>query len=249
MGAQTRQLNETSLEPAAPFLRKMARFRPLSRESRAIVSELSGGETFGAGHTLRGISGGRRPLIVAEGWAGRYRLLSDGRRQITGLMIAGDQLGFDPLSDREAETPMMTMTRVSFLNAAPLKALAFEAVHANLRESMLDAERRTHARLVDSLVRMGRQNGFERAAHFICELEDRLSAAGLSEGSSFPMPLTQEVLADLLGMSIVHINRTFQQLRSERLIELRNGVVTLLKPTLLAGIGDYERAERRPEAA
>jgi len=70
------------------------------------------------------------------------------------------------------------------------------------------------------------------------------------DSQRFPLPLTQEVLADALGLSIVHVNRTLQQLRRERLIELRSGVAILLEPELLAGIADYRRpAAIAPAAA
>jgi DNA-binding GntR family transcriptional regulator len=57
------------------------------------------------------------------------------------------------------------------------------------------------------------------------------------------MPLTQETLADALGLSVVHVNRILQQLRREKLVELRAGRAVLLQPDMLAGIADFRGAE------
>ncbi len=57
------------------------------------------------------------------------------------------------------------------------------------------------------------------------------------------MPLTQEIIADAMGLSVVHLNRTLQQLRREGLIEFRNGTVRILKPAQLAAIADFRTPE------
>jgi CRP-like cAMP-binding protein len=62
---------------------------------------------------------------------------------------------------------------------------------------------------------------------------------GLAEKQRFPLPLTQELLADALGLSIVHINRTLQQMRRDGLIEWRSGVATILQRNLLVNLADY----------
>ena len=65
-------------------------------------------------------------------------------------------------------------------------------------------------------------------------------ALGLGDDRRFPLPLTQEILADGLGLSIVHVNRTLQHLRRDGLIELRSSVAILLQPQALQGVADYE---------
>jgi CRP-like cAMP-binding protein len=83
-------------------------------------------------------------------------------------------------------------------------------------------------------MRLGRQTALERTAHLFLELRQRLAAVGLADGARFPLPLTQEVLADTLGLSIVHMNRTLQQLRREGLVEVKSGWARLLDPAALA---------------
>jgi CRP-like cAMP-binding protein len=83
-------------------------------------------------------------------------------------------------------------------------------------------------------------------AHFFLELQRRLEVTGLGDSQRFPLPLTQEILADALGLSIVHVNRTLQHLRREQLIELRSGVAILLQPAALAQIADYRAPQEGP---
>ncbi len=86
------------------------------------------------------------------------------------------------------------------------------------------------ANLLNQLLRIGRQSAYERVAHLILELRERLAMIGFAGTDTIPVPLTQEMLADALGLSIVHLNRTLQQLRREGLIQFKSGVMRLLQP-------------------
>ena len=78
-------------------------------------------------------------------------------------------------------------------------------------------------------MRLGRQTPVERLAHLMLELDERLGRVGLVVESCFAMPLASEVLADVLGCSVVHVNRAIQQLRRDGLLDMRDGTVTLLQ--------------------
>jgi CRP-like cAMP-binding protein len=94
--------------------------------------------------------------------------------------------------------------------------------------------------LLNHLVRLGRQTAYERVAHLLLELSQRSAAVGLADGASSPLPLTQEILADALGLSIVHINRTLQQLRRDGLLDVRGSSLRLLDARQLMTISDYQ---------
>jgi CRP-like cAMP-binding protein len=93
--------------------------------------------------------------------------------------------------------------------------------------------------LLHQIIRIGRQTAYERLVHLLLELNSRCHAAGLSDGFSFDLPLTQEILADSLGLSIVHVNRTLQTLRREQLIEQKSSIVTIKDKEKLALIAEY----------
>jgi CRP-like cAMP-binding protein len=77
-------------------------------------------------------------------------------------------------------------------------------------------------------------------AHLLCELFLRFKAVGLANGNDFELPLTQAELADALGLSTVHVNRTIQELRGKNLIVLRGGSVTVSDWEALKAAGEFD---------
>jgi CRP-like cAMP-binding protein len=203
-------------------------------------------ERFLAGEemTIEGALPGR-PRFILGGWACRQRVLPDGRRQIFSFLLPGDAIGVHPRLAPELST-IAALTALETCDAEPAIEAA-QAGAAGLARAFAAAERYEQGLLLDHMVRLGRQTAYERVAHFLLELQHRLEAIGLGDSQRFPLPLTQEILADALGLSIVHVNRTLQQLRRERLIELRSGVAILLEREALAKIADYRAAQPTPE--
>ena len=226
-----------------PIACKLSALRPLSGLSLELLARLPLMEEHAPGQTLRAMAAGaaRRSLVLATGWAARYRLLSDGRRQIISLLLPGDHLGITGGPAAQADLPLITLTKVQFLTGAPLKAALAEpgAAHRELAHAVEDADLLASGQMIDHMVRLGRQTGVERTAHLLSELQHRLGACGAARGDTFPMPLTQEMLADTLGLSIVHVNRTLQLLRRDRVLQLASGVARILKPTVFEGLADY----------
>jgi CRP-like cAMP-binding protein len=156
---------------------------------------------------------------IDEGWACRYRLLSDGRRQITGLFLPGDicephwALGTRPTQPIVA----LTNVRATCLPCSTHGGLARESERAcwkNLTEMI--------ERQANWLVTLGRKTALERLAHLLLELFERMRASGLSYGQQCAMPLTQMEIADMTGLTPVHVNRTLQAMRSRGLVELQS---------------------------
>ena len=230
-----RELNTTS-----PFLTGMAKLATLSTESQELIRNLDPLDDYRASQTIRLPRGVARGAVIGSGWAARYRLLSDGRRQIVALLLPGDMLQFGSDDSAEAQLPLTMLTRVRVLNAKPVRAAVDEGrpEHQGLTRALEKASAQSESRLVDHIVRLGAQNGIERMAHLFVELRERIGAIGLCDREEFHMPLTQECLADVLGLSIVHVNRTLQQLRREELIHLSHGRLNILKPALLQSISE-----------
>ena len=166
------------------------------------------------------------PQLVVRGWVGEVCQLSDGRRQYVALRLPGDILGLGP-----APQPFATiaLTDTETVDAGGLverlrdRAPALEPLRAAWSRAR-EAEQR---QLADHVVRLGRLTAIERTAHLLLELHERLLEVGLAGPQSFHLPLTQEVLGDVLGLSIVHVNRTLQELRRQGLASRRAGMMTL----------------------
>lgn len=183
-----------------------------------------------------------RPLLLVEGWACRQRVFPDGRRQVMSFYLPGDLIG--SVLDRRAQrspSSLFTLTPVIAADASALrKALVDDQeTHAGLAQACRLSETFDEMCLLNHVVRLGRQTAYERMAHLLLEICDRLDQVGLVSNRSFTMPMTQEILADALGLSIVHVNRTLQQLRRDGLIELKGPAVVLKDDAALADIADY----------
>jgi CRP-like cAMP-binding protein len=230
----------------------MVRMRSLAHLSAAEIDVLHGLPLIARQHPAQTeLCTERRvqiPKVLLSGWCCQQRLLGDGRRQIIRFLTPGDIIGsiIHPSVPANcaviALTPIVVADARSLLRAlegspSPLPGLA-KAIW-----QMYHAEELT---LHDQVVRLGRQTAYERVLHLILELHSRLDAIGLVHGDSFDFPLTQEVLADALGLSLVHVNRTLQQIRRDRVVELRGGRVTLLQPDSIKATADWD--ETRPQA-
>ena len=172
--------------------------------------------------------------LVTSGWAGIIRVLADGRRQILHVAIAGDIVNAPPIPDGEVSA----LTTARTINAAPLLEWLRNqpAASAVVRAWMMSQAE--HQRLLyEQIARLGAMTAYERAASFIAELLMRHQRAGLSDGRRIPWPATQEVIADVLGLSMVHVNRVLQQLRRDRVIETRSGQLVVCDAEQLAAAG------------
>jgi len=178
--------------------------------------------------------------VILEGWACRYRQLSDGRRQIVSLLLPGDVC--DPhifLLDRMdhsigALTPV-TLTQIPGPTMQQVTARSPVLDRAFQREALASA-----AIQREWTVSLGCRSGIERLAHLFCELRARLTVVGLGNPTGFPMPLIQSDLADALGQTTVHINRTLRELRALGLLSLRSRLLTLHDPNGLAELAHFD---------
>ena len=183
------------------------------------------------------------PLFLLSGWACRAKSLADGRRQILEFLLPGDLIGLPlqqgekPLASSYALTPVVVATATRFYHELFGNSSLPHAVE--IRRALARSQ---ETRLINQIVRAGRQTAYERLAHLLLEFHDRLSRVGLANNNTFAMPLTQEILADGLGLSVVHVNRTLQQLRREKLIVASEGAVTLLEPAKLAQLANFRSA-------
>ena len=230
--------------PIDPILRKLRSLATLSEAEEAFIRSLGDRrERHAPGEEL--IAEGqpaRRPKFVAAGWAACQRVLPDGRRQIFRFILPGDSLGCSARPAPPSLWSVVALTALETVDAEPALDLASDGRTPGLTQAFAASKLQEEQLLLDHMVRLGQQTAYERVAHFLLELQKRLQIAGLGDSQRFPLPLTQEILADALGLSIVHVNRTLQQLRREHLIELRSGVAILLDPESLCSISDYDAA-------
>ncbi len=182
--------------------------------------------------------------MVLFGWLAEAVVSRDQHRYVVSFELPGDLIRLRPPTDGKM---FLALTNTTLGDADRLPA-SRDAAWATRR---VDADRREEEQLMNYLVRVGRLTAAERLLNLLLELYDRLERVGLTKNDSFRMPITQLVLGEALGLSLVHTNRTLQKLRRSNLITLRRGVVTLRDRDKLAALACYEpwRPEVEPPGA
>ena len=228
-----------------PLLRKLGRFVDLNARERDYLQRLQsdfsrirpGADIITAGHTYRSV------FALSRGMAIRYKVLHDGRRQILNLVLPGDLIGFPGCLYNRSLYSVATLEEsvVSPISFAEL----FEMFrrHSRLGIALFWLAGQDATLFAEHLVGVGRQSAYERVARLLMELLARLRMAGLAGDQAYALPLTQELMADALGLSVPHVNRTLRKLREDGLIALDGGQLTCLDVTALGRLAEVDFAE------
>lgn len=241
--------SRTPLRRAGPaaVIARFSSLAKLSPEETRLLAELNDWRWEPAGSELVRDRMVLTPRVLVSGWAARVRWLEDGRRQIIGLILPGDGIGLCRRPQPLALCPVLALTPIQTLDASPImRGIDGGADYARLSHAVNVAAALDEAWLMDQVVRLGRLTAYERLAHLILEIRTRLKVLGPEVDGRLPFPLTQELLADATGLSMVHVNRTLQQLRREKLIELGQGRLKILDLQALIDIADFR--EPQPDA-
>lgn len=186
--------------------------------------------------------------ILLSGWAVRYQILRDGSRQITRLLLPGDALYLESARDTVASEELITLTPCRIINIPHAEMSRMIERYPAISEVMRHYGRIENSILSSWVVNIGRRDALERMAHLFCEIQFRLALVGGMKGDQFLFPLTQDDLADVLGLTPVHINRKLQQLRQEELISLRSRQMTILNLRQLQQVAGFDCAYLAPRA-
>lgn len=214
----------------AAVVRRLKALRPLSADAVASLQQalLEGLQRIGAGEDLiveGDMVDGVRVLL--SGWLYRYKTLEDGRRQIVNFVLPGETCDAYVFLLPRMDHSIATLTPVTY---AEIKRARFERLIASdraLAEAFLCEMLLNNAIQREWAINLGRRVALERVAHLFCEIFERLGPVGLIDGDSCNLPVTQMDLADATGLSVVHLNRTLQELRAAGLIVLRERTLTI----------------------
>lgn len=185
------------------------------------------------------------PRVLISGWACRQRTLGDGRRQIVSFLLPGDPCHSLERPSVPGPCVVVALTTVVVADARALEVAINEypLIYPGLVSAIRLLSIRSYFLLEDQIVRLGRQTAYERMLHLLLEIRERLTVVCMVTKNVFPLPLTQEILADALGLSIVHVNRTLQQIRKDGILEIRGGLVTIIDSELMYLAADFTNPE------
>jgi CRP-like cAMP-binding protein len=182
---------------------------------------------------------------VLSGWAFRYKMLPDGRRQILNYALPADLLGLQGSVSDEMQHSVEALTDM-LLCVFPREklwdlytgypALVFDVTWLAAREEQI---------LDENLLNVGRRTALERAAYLLLHLFTRADEIGLTKGNSIAFPFTQQHIADTLGMSLVHTNKTLRRLSATKTVRWTNKFFEVLDRDGLAELAGYEQPQQR----
>lgn len=182
--------------------------------------------------------------ILTTGWACRYKTTREGARQMPALLVPGDMCNLDSLMFGALNYGVRTrtLTPATVLTLPRERALALSTHHPGIARTFTWLALVENAILSQWALCLGRQSARERLAHLLCELSVRLGCAEGEAETSFDLPLTQEQIADVLGLTPVHVNRTLQQLRAEGLVTTDRHMITIRDVAELRRVGEFDPA-------
>lgn len=160
----------------------------------------------------------RKLSFIRDGYAVRYKLLRNGKRQILNVLLPGDIVGIPGSFLERAVYSVTAITDVT-MNVCSLDSyvqLCYRRPQFGLALTWIAVQEA--AIYAEHIIDVGRRTPVERLSHFLLELHERLHAIGRADKTGFALSFSQEVMADVLGMSVPHLNRMMQRLRSEKLI-------------------------------
>lgn len=177
------------------------------------------------------ISEGDKPRYVhlmLDGWACRYKQLPDGKRQIVSIFVPGDFCDVNVYILKQMDHSIGAITRLKVAMISPEEMNALTCERPRITLALWWHELVTAAIQREWTLNLGQRSAYERLAHLLIELYTRLEVVGRAQHGHCDFPLTQNDLADATGLTAVHVNRTLQELRGDKLIELERKQLHIL---------------------
>jgi CRP-like cAMP-binding protein len=177
---------------------------------------------------------------MLSGFSVRHKIVAAGARQIVAIHMAGDAVDLQNsmLGIADHSVQMLTAGEVAMIPRDAVQQIALE--HPRIGMAMWKDTLVDGSIFREWIANVGRRDSLTRMAHVLCEFALRLRLAGLGEQSHYELPMTQEQLADVLGLTAVHVNRTLQALEQQQLITRHKRSVVIGDWERLASAGDFD---------
>jgi CRP-like cAMP-binding protein len=190
------------------------------------------------------ISGSHNDCIYYnhDGWLARYKILHKGSRQILDFILPGQVFGLPACLFPHAPYSIITITE------ANVSAIPFDVIDnvfdrdPGLAKALLSSTVHEAAILGEHLTCTGRRSAYERVSHLLLELFVRLNTGHRGGERTLLIPLTQELIADALGLTAVHVNRTLRALRRDKLIAVDGRSITIIDFAAMSLLSDFEKS-------
>ncbi len=224
------------------FLNRILRRSKLSAEEQSAILGLRSHASQVSAHRDL-VSPGEtvhHACLVVDGMMGRFDQMKDGRRQITAFHIPGDMCDLQSVVSPVAGWGLEALTTTTVVHVPHNDLLEVATAYPNIglafwRDTSADSS--VFAKWVANL---GRRDATSRLAHLLCEMGVRMEEAGLGTRTEYGLPVTQTQLADALGLTSVHVNRTLQALRRERIVGTEHRTIRIEDWDRLAELAEFD---------
>jgi CRP-like cAMP-binding protein len=226
----------------APMLRKLELWCPLDDDERRAL--------LGLPHVVRELNanqvlvwdGDRRhqACLIVSGFAYRHKVAGNGGRQILSVHMKGDLIDLQNslLGVADHNVQMITAGTVAFMPVEAVREMAFRIPAIGMAmwyETLVEG-----SIFREWILNVGRRDAYTAIAHLLCEIALRMEVAGLGKADSYELPLTQDQLADAVGLTTVHVNRTLMRLEKEGHIRRTKRLITIDDWPSLAKLADFD---------
>ncbi|UYO01372.1 MAG: Crp/Fnr family transcriptional regulator [Devosia sp.] len=221
----------------------MPKFRNFAAPELKFISSFKTGEMTaeaGASIVTEGTHSAHM-FTVLSGWAFRFKTLEDGRRQILNYLLPGDLVGLQGSMIGELDHSVEALSQLVLCVFQRDRLFELFRNHPGLSYDVTWLAAREERMLDDHLLSVGRRTAIERAAYLLAFLNDRAASVGLGKNGKAILPLTQQHVADTLGLSIVHTNKTLRKLSNQGLIRWLERSCEILDPAGLEGLAGWDR--------
>jgi CRP-like cAMP-binding protein len=227
-------------------LRTLASFRPFEAEELAFVKSLKSGELVADAGTALLLDGSNSPHLftVLSGWAVRYKMLENGRRQVLNFALPGDLLGLQASLFKEMNHSVDALTDVRLCVFPRQRIWELFKSYPGLAFDVTWLASREESILAEHLASVGQRPAYGRIAYIIVHLFDRARRCGLVRERKLFLPVTQQDLADAMGLSIVHTNKTLKKLKATGWIGWTRQELIVRDEEKLREVAEYEPVDR-----
>lgn len=210
-------------------------------ECEALVSAFSAPVTLPRGQVfIRAGQEAHSSAIVVSGFAHRIKDLADGRRQSIEIYVPGDFVDLDGYVLRRSDHDIRCLSRCRVASVSHTRLHEVTAKFPDLGRLLWLNTTLDGALHRERIMSLGTRTAVERLAHLVCETAMRLNVVGLGDERGFDSPLTQNDLAELLGLSMVHTNRTVRELRERGLAKISHNRVEITAWPQLKKIAGFD---------
>jgi len=179
-------------------------------------------------------------FLIESGWAIRYRILDDGRRQILNFMLPGACFDMMSMAYAESDHAVSAVTEVTLRRIKSKDFLRAVSMRPKLATAFWWVAIQEEAILREQIVRIGRRSAKERVAHLLLELNRRIAAIEGRLTDFINIPFPQALFADALGLSVVHVSRTLTKLKAEGLITTSPQGIEILEREKISELCDFD---------